>query len=90
VMGLEVDIRTDPPCHPRACAIQDCLQKSNYNEAKCQEQVKALYECCNAFYEKYGDHASTVSCPKASLLRSDADSIAADHHADHILHVLQA
>lgn len=32
-------------------------------------QVDALYECCNAFYEKQGETASTVSCPKYSLLR---------------------
>jgi hypothetical protein len=32
-------------------------------------QVDALYECCNAFYQKNGDNASTLSCPKASLLR---------------------
>jgi len=32
-------------------------------------QIDALYECCNAFYEKNGDSASTLSCPKAGLLR---------------------
>jgi len=32
-------------------------------------QVDALYECCNAFYEKQGENASTVSCPKYSLLK---------------------
>jgi len=45
------------------------LTRNNYNEAKCQDAVKALYECCNAFYERYGDDASTPSCPKPSLLR---------------------
>ncbi|KAG9546505.1 hypothetical protein KCU71_g12023, partial [Aureobasidium melanogenum] len=68
-MGLEQDLKTDPPCHPRACAIQDCIQKNGYDESKCQKQIDALYECCNAFYEKNGDSASTVSCPKAGLLR---------------------
>jgi hypothetical protein len=33
------------------------------------EKVDALYECCNAFYKENGDSASTVSCPKANLLR---------------------
>jgi len=51
------------------CAIQDCLTKNNYNEGKCQSQIDALYECCNAFYAKNGENASTVGCPKASLLR---------------------
>ncbi|KAI4741933.1 hypothetical protein E4T50_07655 [Aureobasidium sp. EXF-12298] len=68
-MGLEQDLKTDPPCHPRACAIQDCIQKNGYDESKCQKQIDALYECCNGFYEKNGDSASTVSCPKAGLLR---------------------
>jgi len=70
--------------------MQDCIQKNNFNEAKCQKQVRtmignirisqgfkltlcsqidALYECCNLFYQKNGDEASTVSCPKANLLR---------------------
>lgn len=47
----------------------DCLTKNNYKEDKCRSQVDALYDCCNAFYEKNGDDAKTVSCPKANLLR---------------------
>ena len=47
----------------------DCLTKNSYNEAKCQKVVDALYECCGAFYKKNGDDATTVSCPKADLLR---------------------
>ncbi|KAF1838080.1 DUF1903-domain-containing protein [Decorospora gaudefroyi] len=66
---LEKDLKTDPPCHPRACAIQDCIQKNNYNEEKCRKEVDALYECCNAFYKENGQEASTVSCPKYSLLK---------------------
>ncbi|KAF2458918.1 hypothetical protein BDY21DRAFT_339262 [Lineolata rhizophorae] len=68
-MGLKEDLSYDPPCHPRACAIQNCLVKSNYKEEKCQGHIDALYECCNAFYKEKGDDASTSSCPKASLLR---------------------
>lgn len=48
----------------------DCIQKNNYNEAKCQQQIDALYECCNAFYKKNGKDASCVSCPKPDLLES--------------------
>ncbi|KAF2198273.1 DUF1903-domain-containing protein [Delitschia confertaspora ATCC 74209] len=69
LQGLQEDLKTNPPCHPRACKIQDCLVKNNYNEEKCRKEVDALYECCNAFYKEEGDAASTVSCPKASLLR---------------------
>ncbi|PLB37472.1 uncharacterized protein BDW47DRAFT_107106 [Aspergillus candidus] len=68
-MGLKEDIAFDPPCHPRACAIQACLTKNSFNEDKCQAQIDALYECCNAFYQERGDHGQTPSCPKASLLR---------------------
>ncbi|KAF2738986.1 DUF1903-domain-containing protein [Polyplosphaeria fusca] len=68
-MGLKEDLQTDPPCHARACAIQNCLQKSGFNEERCKKEVDALYECCNAFYGEKGDDASTVSCPKPSLLR---------------------
>lgn len=47
----------------------DCLTRNNYNEARCQGLIDALYECCDAFYRKNGDEASTVSCPKANLLK---------------------
>ncbi|KAJ5154902.1 uncharacterized protein N7500_010341 [Penicillium coprophilum] len=67
--NLKQDLSHDQPCHPRACAIQDCLQKNSFDESKCQAQIDALYECCNAFYQERGDQASTVSCPKANLLR---------------------
>ncbi|KAL7794517.1 DUF1903 domain-containing protein [Trichoderma ceciliae] len=63
------DVESRPPCHPRACAIQDCLSKNNYNEARCQNAVKALYECCQAFYQRYGDDATSPSCPAPNLLR---------------------
>lgn len=50
-------------------SFQDCLTRNGFDEAKCTKFVDALYECCNAFYEKNGDKATTVSCPKAHLLR---------------------
>ncbi|EME49552.1 hypothetical protein DOTSEDRAFT_68361 [Dothistroma septosporum NZE10] len=62
-------LQSDPPCHPQACAIQSCIQKNNYTEERCQAQIDALYACCNLFYKANGDDASTVSCPKANLLR---------------------
>ncbi|KAH8784066.1 hypothetical protein BGZ57DRAFT_884614 [Hyaloscypha finlandica] len=68
-MASKADLSTDPPCHSRACAIQDCLAKNSYNEAKCRSQVDALYKCCNAFYAQNGDDAKSASCPKASLLK---------------------
>jgi hypothetical protein len=47
----------------------DCLQKNSYKEEKCQSQVDRLYACCKAFYEKNGEDATTVSCPKANILK---------------------
>ncbi|KAF2671960.1 DUF1903-domain-containing protein [Microthyrium microscopicum] len=67
--NIEQDLRHDPPCHPRACAIQSCLQRSGYREDKCQKLIDALYECCDEFYKRHGDDGKSVSCPKASLLR---------------------
>ncbi|KAF4594517.1 mature-T-cell-proliferation protein [Ophiocordyceps camponoti-floridani] len=63
------DVEATPPCHPRACAIQDCLSRNNYNEAKCREFVRALYKCCRRFYDRYGEEAQTPSCPQPDLLR---------------------
>lgn len=59
----------------------DCLTKNGYKEEKCQAQVDALYECCNAFYQARGDTASTVSCPKASLLRLKMKQRANDNNS---------
>ncbi|TQW06827.1 hypothetical protein IF2G_05211 [Cordyceps javanica] len=49
--------------------LPDCLTRNNYNEARCQDVIKALYTCCESFYERHGDNASSPSCPKPSLLR---------------------
>lgn len=46
-----------------------CLTKNSYQESKCQAQIDALYECCNAFYQDRGEDAKTPSCPKATLLK---------------------
>ena len=48
----------------------DCLTKNNYDEAKCQNAVNALYECCEAFYARYGEKDTPTSCPTPKMLRS--------------------
>ena len=53
----------------RVLTSADCLTKNGYNAARCTKLVDALYECCQAFYERNGDSAVTASCPKANLLR---------------------
>ena len=49
--------------------ISDCLSKNGYKEERCQNVIDALYECCEAFYRKNGDGATSTSCPKPDLLR---------------------
>ncbi|KAF2484374.1 hypothetical protein BDY17DRAFT_295526 [Neohortaea acidophila] len=66
---IEKSLKHETPCHPLACALQDCVQKNNFDQSKCEKQIDELYECCRRFYERNGDEASVVSCPKASLLR---------------------
>lgn len=34
-----------------ACAIQTCLSRNSYNQAKCEQYVEALYRCCDQFYK---------------------------------------
>lgn len=34
------------PCQKKACDIQFCLQKNNYQESKCNREILALVECC--------------------------------------------
>ncbi|KAF8477382.1 Cx9C motif-containing protein 4, mitochondrial [Kalaharituber pfeilii] len=51
------------------CAIQACLQRNAYNERKCSHLIDALYECCAEFYRRQGEDASSVCCPKYTLLK---------------------
>ncbi|ORZ05412.1 hypothetical protein BCR42DRAFT_428250 [Absidia repens] len=50
-----------PPCQQFACAIQDCLQRNDYQEAKCQKSMKALRDCCEKLLEQGG---SSTCCPQ--------------------------
>lgn len=59
-------------CHSTTLTVvctTDCLSQHNYNEEKCAVVIDALYECCNEFYKRKGDDATTTACPKPSLLR---------------------
>ncbi|WDK13607.1 hypothetical protein CGRA01v4_04888 [Colletotrichum graminicola] len=68
-MGLNEDLKANPPCHPLAVTATDCLTRNGYKEERCQSIIIALYECCEAFYQSKGDNATTVSCPKPDLLQ---------------------
>lgn len=58
-----------------ACAIQDCLTRNNYNDAKCQDRVRALYACCDAMYKrgaaqgKSEAETKSDSCPLLSVVK---------------------
>ncbi|RPA96949.1 DUF1903-domain-containing protein [Choiromyces venosus 120613-1] len=67
--SIEEALKTDPPCHPRACAIQDCLVRNNYNESRCTDLIDALYDCCSELYKRDGPGANSTCCPKESLLK---------------------
>ncbi|PWZ03686.1 DUF1903-domain-containing protein [Testicularia cyperi] len=56
------------PCYPKACAIQSCLQKSGYNQAKCEHLIDDLYRCCVRFYKQRGLKAEADSCPIPSVV----------------------
>ncbi|OLN94223.1 Cx9C motif-containing protein 4, mitochondrial, partial [Colletotrichum chlorophyti] len=66
--GINEDLNTKPPCHPRAARGTDCLTRNGYKEERCQPVILALYECCEAFYRSRGDDAISASCPKPNLL----------------------
>jgi len=56
------------PCPAAQCAIQNCLQKNGYNEARCSALIDALYECCTEMYKRKGLAEKNVCCPQKSLL----------------------
>ena len=57
---------TDPVI---ACAIQTCLSKNGYQDSKCQDSVRALYECCTNMYARLREEGKDLekdrsdSCP---------------------------
>ncbi|KAK9463246.1 uncharacterized protein V1516DRAFT_667254 [Lipomyces oligophaga] len=68
-----MDVFDPPPasptvCHAEACAIQDCLRRTNYNESRCTAAIDALYACCKAMYDENPD-ARAIACVKPDLLK---------------------
>ncbi|KUI66861.1 Cx9C motif-containing protein 4, mitochondrial [Cytospora mali] len=47
----------------------DCLKKNTFKEERCQGVIDALYECCQAFYDRNGQDAKAASCPQPDLLK---------------------
>jgi hypothetical protein len=42
-----------------ACAIQSCLSRTSYDQAKCEAYVAALYRCCDKFYKAVDEQSVT-------------------------------
>ncbi|GAC74169.1 hypothetical protein PANT_10d00047 [Moesziomyces antarcticus T-34] len=64
----ELDREHPNPCYPRACAIQSCLQKSGFDQARCEHLIDDLYRCCAKFYRQRGTDAEADSCPIPSVV----------------------
>ncbi|KAI9295887.1 hypothetical protein K502DRAFT_201176 [Neoconidiobolus thromboides FSU 785] len=48
-------------CQKEACQLQTCLQNKQYQEAKCQEYITALRECCKKILD---EGKTSTCCPK--------------------------
>ncbi|KAI8345983.1 hypothetical protein B0O80DRAFT_471113 [Mortierella sp. GBAus27b] len=59
------------PCHKEACAIQSCLTKNNYQEARCKDVIEKLQRCCQALIDAGG---SSPSCPTKKYKKSPSAS----------------
>ena len=63
-----------------ACAIQTCLSRNSYNEAKCTSYVEALYKCCDAMYTQAerngkGGETKSTACPVRDVVKRRMKSI---------------
>ncbi|GAA5858744.1 hypothetical protein JCM8547_004968 [Rhodosporidiobolus lusitaniae] len=66
------------PCHPEACSIQGCLMNNGYQEDRCQSQIRALYKCCELFYQQKGEDGRCDACPKPEMLRKKLERLEAE------------
>ncbi|SPO28109.1 related to Cx9C motif-containing protein 4, mitochondrial [Ustilago trichophora] len=64
----ELDPSHPNPCYPRACAIQSCLQRSGFDQSRCEHLIDDLYRCCAKFYQQRGKDAEADSCPIPSVV----------------------
>ncbi|CAI2168751.1 11030_t:CDS:2 [Funneliformis geosporum] len=49
------------PCLNEACQIQTCLQKNDYQEARCQQAIDKLLQCCDKLLKSGGESPSCSS-----------------------------
>ncbi|EPY52464.1 hypothetical protein SPOG_05286 [Schizosaccharomyces cryophilus OY26] len=57
-------------CQKEACNLQNCIQRHQYNQSKCEEYVDSLLKCCNSWYSQKGSENKEPphSCPQYSIL----------------------
>lgn len=53
--------KPSPPCKAEACAIQECLAASAYQQRACLPQIRALVRCCEGARQGKGE-AEPPSC----------------------------
>ncbi|WBW74417.1 mitochondrial intermembrane space protein [Schizosaccharomyces osmophilus] len=60
----------DASCQKEACNLQNCIQRNQYNQSKCEEYINSLLKCCNLWYSQNGSESkeSPNSCPQYSIL----------------------
>ncbi|KAJ7089538.1 hypothetical protein C8R44DRAFT_818460 [Mycena epipterygia] len=56
-------------CQAEACALQTCLNKNTYKPDKCDERLRALYNCCQRMYDTGGETTESTACPMASVVK---------------------
>ncbi|KAJ2801230.1 hypothetical protein H4R21_002864 [Coemansia helicoidea] len=68
-----------PPCQSQACALQDCLWRSDFQEARCQGALAALRKCCRELLARGG---ASRCCPSgaAAAARKRAAPPAPEEH----------
>lgn len=66
---------------PSPLTAVDCLSKNHFDESKCRAEIDALYACCNSFYQREGDNAKSVCCPRPDLLRLKIQQLAEEKTA---------
>lgn len=54
--------------HPRACALQSCMQRT-WDQEKCSAELRALYVCCSKLYQQKGTSTEVDACPLPEVLR---------------------
>ncbi|PWN22128.1 hypothetical protein BCV69DRAFT_133567 [Microstroma glucosiphilum] len=60
--------------HPRACALQSCMQRT-WDQDKCSAELRALYLCCSRLYQTKGttgpkgERTEVDACPLPEVLR---------------------